>query len=78
MSDDMQELKEESAPLRPMTELEGMTSSIFHISLRGWLALILVVTVCYMAIMQIEVKEPLYTLATMALGFYFGQKVAAK
>jgi hypothetical protein len=57
-----------------MTDNEVVRSSILHVSLRGWLALILVGTVCYMAIASITVEEPLYSLATLALGFYFGQK----
>lgn len=48
-------------------------SHFFGVSIRGWLALILIVTVCAMAILAREVKEPLYSLSIGALGFYFGQ-----
>jgi hypothetical protein len=54
---------------------EQADSRPFGISMRGWLALIIVVTVCLLSGLQIEVVEPLYSMGTMALGFYFGQKV---
>lgn len=46
-------------------------SRVFNVSLRGWIALIITSTVCVMSIMALEVKEPLYTLAGMVIGFYF-------
>lgn len=49
-------------------------SSILGVSVRAWLALILISTVCTMSIMGKEVFEPLYTLAGIALGYYMGQK----
>lgn len=54
---------------------EQADSRPFGISMRGWLALIIVLTVCILSGLQIEVVEPLYSMGTMALGFYFGQKV---
>lgn len=57
-----------------MTEGEGPTSAIFHVSVRAWLALILCGTVCWMSIMGQSVDEPLYTLAIAAASFYLGQK----
>ena len=48
-------------------------SRIFGVSLRGLIALLVILTVCYMSISVIEVKEPLYTLAGLIVGFYFGQ-----
>lgn len=54
---------------------EGNGSSIMGVSLRGWLAFLLVLTVCGMSVSQIVVEEPLYSLATLAVGFYFGQNV---
>lgn len=44
------------------------------VSIRAILAIMLTVTVCVMHLSGIEVKEPLYTLSTMAIGLYFGQK----
>ena len=50
-------------------------SRVYNVSIRGWLAVMLTVTVCTMSGFSIEVKEPLYSIATFAIGFYFGQKV---
>lgn len=52
---------------------ENRDSHFLKISIRGWLAIIVVVTVCIMSFLLIEVKEPLYTLAGLIVGFYFGQ-----
>ncbi len=49
-------------------------SKILGVSLRGWIAVLITATVCIMSAFTIEVKEPLYTLAGLAIGFYFGQK----
>lgn len=48
----------------------------FDFSIRAILAIMLTTTVCVMHLYGIEVKEPLYTLSTMAIGLYFGQKKA--
>lgn len=47
-------------------------SRVMGVSVRGILAFMLAYTVCLCATMLIEVKEPLYTLSTVAVGFYFG------
>lgn len=47
-----------------------------EVSIRAILAIMLTCTVCVMHLWGIEVKEPLYTLSTMAIGLYFGQKKA--
>jgi hypothetical protein len=49
-------------------------SRLFGISLRGWLTLMVVGTICGLAVVQIEVKEPLYSIGALTVGFYFGQK----
>lgn len=46
---------------------------IFNTSTRGWIAVIVVVTICVMGLIKIEVKEPLYTIGIAAVSFYFGQ-----
>jgi hypothetical protein len=51
-------------------------SNIFGMSVRSVLILILTVTVCYMSLVALEVKEPLYSAFMLGLGFYFGQKTA--
>jgi len=48
----------------------------FDFSIRAILAIMLTTTVCAMHLYGTEVKEPLYTLSTMAIGLYFGQKKA--
>jgi len=48
-------------------------SMILGISLRGWIAMIVILTICLMSGLQIDIKEPLYTLAGLIIGFYFGQ-----
>lgn len=55
-------------------------STILGISIRAWVTLLLVATVCFLFIFSgvtgkaCEVGEPLYSLTIAALGFYFGQK----
>lgn len=49
-------------------------SKLFGVSIRAWLSIIFTLTVCAMALLGMETKEPLYTLASLAVGFYFGQK----
>jgi hypothetical protein len=51
-------------------------SKVMQVSVRGWIAMIVVLTVCYMSAFQLIVAEPLYTLATITVGFYFGQKTS--
>lgn len=57
-----------------ITEKPGSESVLFRVSVRAWISIMLTVTVCYMGLKSIEVKEPLYTLATIAIGFYFGRQ----
>ena len=68
----------------------GSDSRVFKVSIRAWLSLILIGTVCIMGLLdayvkamlimkgdqiaEIKVQEPLYSAALLALGFYFGQK----
>lgn len=44
------------------------------ISVRGVVVIILVVTVCGISAAGKSVEEPLYTLVSGAVGWYFGQK----
>jgi hypothetical protein len=53
-------------------------STLFSISIRAWLTLIVVFTVCYMSIFGIKIEEPLYTLVGMVIGYYFGQSPKQK
>jgi len=61
----------EAPATNPSTSEE---STLFNVSIRSWTLLLLVLTVCIMSVTGIEVKEPLYTLVGLAVGFYFGQK----
>jgi hypothetical protein len=49
-------------------------SKVLGVSVRGWIASIIIVTVCAMSVMRIDIAEPLYGLAMAAMGWYFGQK----
>lgn len=49
-------------------------SKVFGISARALITLIVVVTVCAMALLGMPVEEPLYTLVGMCVGYYFAQK----
>jgi hypothetical protein len=49
-------------------------SQIFGVSLRGILAIIVLSTVCLMQSLGMKVEEPLYSLALVIAGVYFGQK----
>lgn len=48
-------------------------SMFLGISIRGWIAVLVIATVCGMSCGKIKIEEPLYTLATVVTGFYFGQ-----
>lgn len=52
-------------------------SSIYDVSVRAWLVVMIVATVCGMCAFGREVGEPLYTLVLISTSFYFGQKVAS-
>ena len=73
----------QQAPVTPVEKEKAVTpqndgSQIFGVSLRGIIAIILVGTVCLLSGFKIPVLEPLYTLVTMATGFYFGHTVGNK
>ena len=72
----------------PPANGNGGDSSFFGISVRAWLAILIVTTTCAISVMfavadikqgkELKIGEPLYTMAGMALGFYFGQKQPPK
>lgn len=73
-------------------------STIFGVSIRAWITLIIVLTICLSFLTVVigiivhavltkdwslvgtftTVGEPLYTLAGLTVGFYFGQKTSTK
>jgi hypothetical protein len=69
-----EDVEESSVP----SSSEGKTakfldSHILRLSVRAIICLELITTVCVLSYIGKEIKEPLYTLATMAAGFYLGQ-----
>ena len=50
-------------------------SKLFGVSVRGWLAVMVVFTICVMSMMQLAIPDPLANMGSMALGFYLGQKL---
>jgi hypothetical protein len=50
-------------------------SSFLKVSLRGWIAMIIVLTVCSLALMEKNADTQLYNLACLVVGYYFGQSV---
>ncbi len=53
-------------------------STVFGISVRAFLSLLLTFTICFMSGVGMKVAEPLYSMGLLALGFYFGQKSILK
>jgi len=49
-------------------------SHVLSLSVRSILALVVLVTICYMSIKGTEIKEPLYTLSVAITAFFFGQQ----
>jgi hypothetical protein len=49
-------------------------SRLFSVSVRAWIVVIITFSICAMSLMGKEVVEPLYGLAYIAVGYYFGQK----
>ena len=49
-------------------------SSMWGVSVRALIIIVLTLTVCIMSLLLMKIGEPLYSAFTLALGFYFGQK----
>ena len=49
-------------------------SKIGGISARGWITVMIVLTVCTLAVMQVTIPPELAAGFGAALGFYYGQK----
>ena len=50
-------------------------SKIFGVSLRGWLAFVVIYTICLMSVLGVKVEEPLYTIGGMIVAFYYGHEI---
>jgi hypothetical protein len=44
------------------------------LSIRALLVLIIVLASAYMSMLGIKIEEPFYSLVTVSVGYYFGQK----
>lgn len=53
-------------------------SRAFNVSIRAWVCLLVTLTICYMSVAELEIREPLYTLGGMVIGYYFAQKEKPK
>jgi len=51
----------------------GITMGGIRMSLRGFIALLIVFTVCVMSSFGNKIEEPLYTLVGMVIGYYYAQ-----
>lgn len=49
-------------------------STLFNVTIRGWLATVITISLCFMALRSIKVEEPFSSICIFVLGFYFGQK----
>jgi len=75
MNDETQMITKPVVPVEPVARNTGNGDSrILFVSVRGWLALLAIATVCAMGIMEKTVTEPLYTLSVAIVSFYYGQK----
>ena len=68
------ETKETSEAVPPALTTE---SAVLGVSVRAWVTILMVVTVCMMSAWDLAVEEPLYSGFLMGLGFYLGQKTKA-
>lgn len=75
---DETEIKTKDGQDVPFGKAMGDESHFFSLSIRSLIVLELVTVVALMSFEQIEVKEPLYTLVGLAVGYYFGQKEKPK
>ena len=70
-------MSEEIKPIQPVTEADNennnsIGSTIFGVSLRGIIALLIILTICGMSAFGRPVVEPLYSNALTVLAYYYG------
>lgn len=53
-----------------------VSSSFLGVSIRAWVVLMVVVTMCIMAYRQVKIEEPFYSVIIMVVSFYFGKESA--
>jgi hypothetical protein len=49
-------------------------SKIGKVSVRAWLAITLVLTFCVLSLLEMKINESFFSVVTMCVGFYFGQR----
>jgi hypothetical protein len=64
--------------LNEIEQTSSDESTIKGVSIRGIIALVLIASVCALAFLKIAVTEPLYTLASTVVAFYFGHQTALR
>ena len=64
---------QDNTEFTPKPDKGADSSRIFNVSLRGWITLLVTSTVCVMSVYDVPVKEPMYTLVGMVVGYYFAQ-----
>jgi hypothetical protein len=67
-------VSKETSTVRSDGKLSQRESEVFGISVRAWLATLIVLTVCVLSLMEKAIVEPLYGAMYMSLGFYFGSQ----
>ncbi len=60
------------------TETVKPESHFYHISIRAWITLVLILAVVWMSVTGLKIEEPLYTLVGMVVAYYFGQREKPK
>lgn len=55
------------------SDSSGGESTLFGVSVRGIIALLLVITVSVMALTKVEMDEKLFSLVVAVVSFYFGK-----
>lgn len=71
-------MDETKPPFEPTPAKEKKQRSQINVSVRGIIVLMVVATVCYMAMKALKVEEPLYSLVFITVGYYFGQNQQQK
>ena len=67
-------LKQETPETVSHVEDVLLVSKRLHVSVRGFIGLLVVSTMCYMSLMGVKIEEPLYSMGLLVVGILFGQK----
>ena len=72
MADDIQ-TNTSGSVITAGTLIDNTESRIFSVSVRGWIALIVILTLCIASGFSVTINPQLATIASMVIAFYFGQ-----